>query len=125
MTDRSYSRGRSNVVLTGKRNLRISSKGFYFVYVAIIILLALNLLVVYGIFSLPNGIMGYTQKRLQVKELEARNRKLNIDIHDLFKKIEKAKSDGLAQERLVREHLGWVKKDEIVVNFVENSQEAP
>jgi len=111
-------------IIVGKRNTRITSRGVSFVYYLLILLVALNVLVVYAAFFLPSGIMGYRQKHRQVKELEVVNDRLRLKNHLLYQKIRKAKTDPRSQERLVREHLGWVKGDkEIVVEF--SSSQSP
>lgn len=114
---------RSNIA--PRRNERVSSRGVHFVYYLVAGLLFLNLLALYGVFFFPKGIMGYRQKREQVEELQERNEKLRLKNHNLFLKIEKAKNDPRGQERLVREHLGWVKENEIVIHFLPQKKENP
>ena len=82
------------------------------------LLVLLNLLVLYGIFLSPQGILGYRQQSRHVEELTAKVKKLNQENNRLFRKIQGLKTDPRALEKLVREQLGWAKADEMVIDFV-------
>ena len=81
------------------------------------ILLVLNLVLLYGIFFSPQGIFGFRQQYQQIVAMESRIFNLKSENQKLFRKIQSLKSDPQAQERLVRDHLGWVKPNEVMVEF--------
>lgn len=89
------------------------------------ILLTLDILVLYGIFLSRQGILGYLEQCRQVEELNTRILKLREDNHKLFRRIQGFKNDPQAQEKQVREQLGWVKENELMIEFVKPSQEKP
>ncbi len=91
--------------------------GFTVIRFLCVALLVLNLLLVSSIFFSSNGIWGYRLKSVQVKEIEARINALQRDNQRMYRKIMHFKTDRRAQERLAREQLGWVKKDELVIEF--------
>lgn len=99
--------------------------GIRFLQILTWILVVLNGLVIYGIFFYSQGLIGYRQKQLQVKEAQERNEALKAENHHLFVKIKNAKTDTRAQERLVREQLGWVKDNEIVIEFLPKNGKIP
>jgi cell division protein FtsB len=85
----------------------------------------LNLLLLYGLFFSSQGILGYRQQSRQVTELEKKIVELKKKNHRLFSKIQSLKKDVHAQERLVREQLGWAKENELVIEFPTPSQKVP
>ncbi len=68
------------------------------------------------LFLVP-GNPGYRQQREQMKELEAKILNLKRENQSLFDKIVSFKNDPLAQERQVRQELGWVREGEIMIEF--------
>ncbi|MBP8644901.1 MAG: septum formation initiator family protein [Syntrophobacteraceae bacterium] len=81
------------------------------------ILLALNLVLLYGILFSSRGIPGFHQQYQQIAAMESKILHLRSENQRLFQKIQSLKSDPQAQERLIRDQLGWVKPNEIMVEF--------
>ncbi|GEM_PF-924654 len=94
-----------------------SRKGVGLIRFFCVILLLLNLLVLLGIFFSSHGIPGHRLKSGQVTELEAKVLALQKENQQLYRKIMNFKNDPRAQERLVREHLGWAREDEVMIEF--------
>jgi len=93
-------------------------KGVYVLQALALVLLALNGVLMYAILFSSKGVLGYHQQCLHVEELDAKVRKLKGENSKLFRKIQGFKSDARAQERLIREKLGWVRDNELVIEFV-------
>ena len=87
--------------------------------------LLLNLLLLYGLFFSSQGILGYRQQSRQVDELEQKIVDLKKKNRRFYSKIQSLKKDVHAQERLVRQQLGWVKENELVLEFVTPSSKTP
>jgi cell division protein FtsB len=104
---------------------RIFLKGVYILQVLGVVLLVLNLMLLYAILFSSKGILGYRQQSQQVLELDAKVRKLKEDNHKLFRKIQGFKNDPRAQERLIREKLGWVRDNELMIEFVPPTDSPP
>jgi cell division protein FtsB len=104
---------------------RIFLKGVYVLQVLGLVLLVLNLLLLYAILFSSKGILGYRQQSGQVLELDAKVRKLKEDNHRLFRRIQGFKNDPRAQERLIREKLGWVRDNELMIEFVSPTDSPP
>jgi cell division protein FtsB len=101
-----------------KQGTRTLIKGVYVLQALALLLLALNCVLIYAIMFSSKGVLGYSQQCQQVEELDAKVMKLREENHKLFRKIQGFKSDARAQERLIREKLGWVREDELVIEFV-------
>lgn len=82
------------------------------------ILLLLNLLAVYSIFFSAKGLFSYRRQRQHVAEVGAEIQKLQEQNRQLFATIQQLKQDPVAQERLVRQQLGWVHDNEWVIEFL-------
>ena len=91
----------------------------------VFLLLALDILLFYGIFLSPQGILGYHEQSNQVEELQEKILKLREDNHKVFHRIQGFKNDPKAQERRVREQLGWVRENELMIEFVKPSKDPP
>lgn len=109
----------------GKSESRVFLRGTMVVQCLIILLLALDVMIFYGIFLSPQGILGYREQSRQVAELNAKILKLREDNHKLFHRIQSFKSDPSAQEKLVREQLGWVRPNELMIEFVRPRKDKP
>ncbi len=94
------------------------SNGLHVVRFLVVLFVALNVLLLYGIFFSSQGILGYRQQTAQVAELEKKIAELKRKNHKLFNKIQSFKKDPQAQERLVRQQLGWAKENELMIEFV-------
>lgn len=86
-------------------------------------LLGLNALLIWAIFFSPNGLPGYNKQNEQVRELEEKILKLKQQNQKLFEIIQAFKKDPKLQEKLVRQELGWVKENEIMLEFPEKEDE--
>lgn len=92
-------------------------RGVHLLWCVAIVLMAVNAGLIYGIFFSSQGIPGYHQQRKHIKDLEVKVRDLQKENSRLFEKIQSLKSDPLAQEKLVRQHLGWTRQNELVIEF--------
>ena len=81
------------------------------------LLLALNLLLIYGIFFSEKGILGYRQQVRHVEEMTSKIRKLRAENRRAFHRIQAMKNDRKELEKTVRDQLGWVREDELVFEF--------
>lgn len=100
-------------------------RGTFIIQGLVMLLLSVDILVLYGIFLSPQGILAYHEQSRQVEELEKKIRRLREDNHRLFRRIQGFKSDAQAQEKLVREQLGWVRSNEFMIEFAPPSKTAP
>lgn len=80
-------------------------------------LLALNLLLMYGIFFSSKGILGYRQQWRQVEEMSSKVRKLRAENRRAFHRIQAMKNNQRELEKTVRDQLGWVRENELVFEF--------
>lgn len=83
----------------------------------VLFLLVLNLCLVSAIFVSPRGVRGYRAQQAEVLRLAALTKRLAQDNQRLVSRIRHLKSDQVAQERMVKQELGWVHEDEIIVEF--------
>ncbi len=81
------------------------------------LLLALNITLIYAIVFSSNGLPGYRKQHRQVKELEEKVLKLKVENQQLFEMVQALKTSPKAQEKLVRRELGWVRDNEIILEF--------
>jgi cell division protein FtsB len=81
------------------------------------VLALLSLLLLHGIFVSPRGIQAFRQLQEQVNQLTANRSKLAQENQQLLRKIRALRTNPNAQERLVKQELGWVRDDEIVIEF--------
>jgi cell division protein FtsB len=94
---------------------RFTVKGVYIVRLLVCLLLALNFILIYAIVFSSNGLPGYKKQNQQVKELEQKVLKLKIENQKLFEMVQSLKVSPKAQEKLVRQELGWVRENEIIL----------
>jgi cell division protein FtsB len=106
----------------GGRELKI--KGVYVVRLLVGFLLVLNLLLLYAIGFSSHGLAGYKKQNEQVRELEEKIVKLKQNNQKLFEMIQALKTNPKAQERLVRQELGWVRENEMILEFPEKEGDA-
>jgi cell division protein FtsB len=93
------------------------SWGVPFLKCLVSVLVALNVLLFYGILFSSRGVRGYRLQQSEVVRLAAVTQRLAQDNQRLVNRIRHLKSDPGAQERLVKQELGWVREDEIIVEF--------
>ncbi|MGO9016860.1 MAG: FtsB family cell division protein [Syntrophobacteraceae bacterium] len=104
-------------------NPRFTVKGVYIARLLVGLLLGLNIVFIFTIFFSSSGLPGYWKQDQQVKELQEKVLKLKIENHKLFEMIQSLKTSPKAQEKLVRQELGWVREDEIILESAEKKNE--
>jgi cell division protein FtsB len=77
----------------------------------------LNVLLLYAIFVSPRGVHGYRMQQAEVRRLATTAKRLAQDNQRLVNRIRHLKADPGAQERLVKQVLGWVHEDEVIIEF--------
>jgi cell division protein FtsB len=77
----------------------------------------LNVLLLYAIFGSPRGVHGYRLQQAEVRRLATTTQRLAQDNQRLVNRIRHLKADPGAQERLVKQELGWVHEDEVIIEF--------
>jgi cell division protein FtsB len=110
--------------LEKRRLLRAFFGGTRILQSLVLLLLLLDILILYALFLGSQGLLGYRQQDRQVAEMATKVRKLKEDNHRLFRRIQGFKSDFQAQQRLVREYLGWTRENEIVLEFPQTSKDS-
>ena len=93
------------------------SRGVPLLKCLVVALVALNVLVLYGILVSSRGVRGYHLQQSEVVRLAAITQRLAQDNQRLVSRIRHLKSDPGAQERLVKQELGWVREDEVIIEF--------
>ena len=83
----------------------------------------LNIVFILTILFSSSGLPGYRKQHQQVKELEEKVLKLKIENQTLFEMIQSVKTNPKAQEKLVRQELGWVRENEIILESAEKKNE--
>jgi cell division protein FtsB len=83
----------------------------------VLILLVLDVCLLCGIFMSPRGINGYRAQQREVLRLAALTSRLDQENQRLADRVRYLKTDQTAQERLVKQELGWVHPDEIIIEF--------
>ncbi len=102
---------------------KFTIRGIYIVRCLAAFLLVLNIALLYTIFFSPSGIPGYNKQNEQVRELEEKILRLRAENQRLFEMVQALKSSPEMQEKLVRQELGWVRENEIVLDIPENDKE--
>ncbi len=103
---------------------KFSIKGINVMRLLVALLLVLNFALIYAILYSSNGISGYKKQNEQVRELEEKLIALKTENQKLFEMIQALKSSPKAQEKLVRQELGWVREDEIIMESAGKESEA-
>jgi cell division protein FtsB len=94
---------------------RVTFKGVFIARLLVGVFLALNIVLILTLLFSPNGLRGYKKQNKQVKELEEKVLKLKVENQKLFEMIQSLKSSPKALEKLVRQELGWVRENEIIL----------
>ncbi|MGA3114799.1 MAG: septum formation initiator family protein [Syntrophobacteraceae bacterium] len=102
---------------------RFTVKGVYIARLLVSLLLGLNIVFIFTIFFSSSGLPGYWKQDQQVKELQEKVLKLKTENQKLFEMIQSLKTSPKAQEKLVRQELGWVREDEIILESAEKKNE--
>lgn len=118
ITKRPRSEHRRDAGQTANRKMRLRpSWGVPLLKGLVAALVVLNVLVLYGILVSPRGVRGYRLQQSEVVRLAAITQRLAQDNQRLVNRIRHLKSDPGAQERLVKRELGWVRQDEVIIEF--------
>ncbi len=100
------------------RKLRaVRSRSVPLLKALVLILLVLDVCLLCGIFMSPRGINGYRAQQAEVLRLAAMTNRLAQENQRLADRVRYLKADQTAQERLVKQELGWVHPDEIIIEF--------
>jgi cell division protein FtsB len=91
--------------------------GARIVKILVVVLVVLNVVLLYAIFLSPRGLRAYRAQQADVQRLSATRTQLAQENQRLVKKIRNLKDNPGAQERLVKKELGWVRDDEIIIEF--------
>jgi cell division protein FtsB len=83
----------------------------------VIVLLVLNLLLIHRLFLSGQGAEALRKQTEQVAEMEKRILELREENQRLFNRIQGFKGNVRAQEKLVREQLGWARDNELMIEF--------
>jgi cell division protein FtsB len=100
-------------------------KGVSLLPLLVLLIMGLNFLLFQRLFSSPQGITGFRTQCAQVEELENKARNLREENQKLFRKIQAFKNSPQAQEKMVREELGWVRENELLIEFPRNAPVLP
>ena len=102
---------------------RFTVRGVYIARLLVAILLGLNIVFILTILFSSSGLPGYRKQHQQVKGFEEKVLKLKIENQKLFEMIQSLKTSPKAQEKLVRQELGWVRENEIILESAEKKNE--
>jgi cell division protein FtsB len=86
-----------------------------------ILVLALSALVVVGLAVGANGLLRVWQMQRELAALEADIVRLNAQTQTLARTVERLRNDPVYIEKLAREDLGYVRKDDTVLKFPSQS----
>ncbi len=102
---------------------RFSVRGVYILRLLVGILLGLNIVFILTILFSSSGLPGFRKQDQQVRELDEKVLKLKIENQKLFEMIQSLKASSKAQEKLVRQQLGWVRENEIILESADKNDE--
>jgi cell division protein FtsB len=100
-------------------------RGTHLLFVLVAILMLLNVLLFQSLFFSPQGVLGFRKQCAQVEELQTKVNNLKEENQKLFRKIQGFKNSPRAQEKMVREELGWLRDNELVIEFQGKESEPP
>jgi len=100
-------------------------KGTHLILFLVGVLLLLNTLLFQSLFFSTQGIMGFRIQCAQVEELENKVNNLKEENQKLFRKIQAFKNSPRAQEKMVREELGWLRENELLIEFQQRESTHP
>lgn len=81
------------------------------------LLLLINLLLMFRLIWSDQGVFAYLELKSRYETLQAKIDSVDSDSLDLSQEIRRLKSDKAYQEKIVRERMNFVKKDEILYIF--------
>jgi len=102
---------------------KFALKGVVVARLLVAVFLLLNIILIYTTLFSSNGIPGYRKQNQQVKELEEKVLLLRIENQKLYEMIQSLKTSAKAQEKLVRQELGWVRENEVILESSDKESE--
>lgn len=81
------------------------------------LLLVINLFLLFRLIWSDQGVFTYLELRNRYSALEEKVNAVDAESLDLSQEIRRLKSDKMYQEKVVRERMNFVKKDEILYIF--------
>ncbi|QGY41375.1 septum formation initiator family protein [Pseudodesulfovibrio cashew] len=85
--------------------------------VLVALLLLINLFLLFRLIWSDQGVFAYLELKSRYEVLQARIDAVDKQSLDLSREIRRLKSDKAYQEKVVRERMNFVKKDEILYIF--------
>jgi len=81
------------------------------------LLIFINLFLMFRLIWSDQGVFAYLELKSRYEVLQSKIDKVDKDSLDLSQEIRRLKSDKAYQEKVVRERMNFVKKDEILYIF--------
>ena len=88
-------------------------------------LIALNLFLLYSLIFSGQGFFSYRDQKAKYEELESRIQELDNKNRDLSREIRLLKSDRAHLEKVVRQQMNFLKKNETLYIFPDKAQGTP
>ena len=85
--------------------------------VLVAVLLVINLILLFRLVWSDQGVFAYLELKERYDALRAKVEAVDAESLDLSQEIRKLKSDRAYQEKIVRERMNFVKKDELLYIF--------
>jgi len=85
--------------------------------VIVALLLVINLLLLFRLIWSDQGVFAYMELKNRYEVLQAKIDGVDVQSLDLSQEIRRLKSDKAYQEKVVRERMNFVKKDELLYIF--------
>jgi cell division protein FtsB len=85
--------------------------------VLVALLIFINLFLLFRLIWSDQGVFAYLELKSRYEVLQSKIDKVDTDSLDLSQEIRRLKSDKTYQEKVVRERMNFVKKDEILYIF--------
>jgi cell division protein FtsB len=89
------------------------------------LLVFINLFLLFRLIWSDQGVFAYLELKNRYEQLQARIDAVDGESLDLSQEIRRLKSDPAYQEKVVRERMNFVKKDEILYIFPDEAANPP
>jgi cell division protein FtsB len=89
--------------------------------VLVALLVIINLFLLFRLIWSDQGVFAYLELKSRYEVLQSRIDTVDSDNLDMSQEIRRLKSDKAYQERIVRERMNFVKQDEILYIFPDES----
>lgn len=86
-------------------------------FILIALLLLINLFLLFRLIWSDQGVFAYLELKTRYDALQAKIDSVDSESLDLSREIRRLKSDKAYQEKIVRERMNFVKKDELLYIF--------